>query len=44
MLSLQKWFVTEGWNTDYIAYAGVVITALVLAGIYRYLSGDDSAD
>ncbi|WP_299181475.1 hypothetical protein [uncultured Neptuniibacter sp.] len=44
MLFLQELFVEKGWNTDYIAYAGALITALVLFGIYRYIGSDDSVE
>ncbi|EAR62758.1 hypothetical protein [Neptuniibacter caesariensis] len=42
MPSLVDLFISKGWNTDLIGYAGMLITGLVLIGIYRYLSSDDS--
>ncbi len=44
MATLQELFISNGWDTDYIAYAGTLMTALVLAGIYRYLNSDDTIE
>ncbi len=44
MLSLVDLFVAKGWDSSYIAYAGALVSALLLLAIFRYLGGDDSAD
>ena len=41
MLSLQAMFTEKGWDTDYIAYAGVCVTVIVLVALFRYLGSED---
>ena len=44
MFSLQEMFVMNGWDPNWLAYAGAFISFLVMVGLYAYVNRDDFLD